>query len=61
VASLEGAAEPRPAGEIPVLALDGGAEATRLRDRCDALEAAAQQASEGIGETMARLKRLLEG
>lgn len=61
VASLENAAEPRPAGEIPVLAPDGGEESARLRARCDALEAAAQQASEGIGDTMARLKRLLEG
>ncbi|WP_337995806.1 hypothetical protein [Oleispirillum naphthae] len=61
VASLESAAEPCPAGDIPVLGADDGAETARLRDRCDALEAAAQQASEGIGDTMARLKRLLEG
>jgi len=62
VASLEAAvAEPHLTGEVPLLASGGGEEADRLRMRCDALEAAARQASDGIGETMTRLKLLLEG
>jgi hypothetical protein len=36
-------------------------EMAALRRRCDALQAAAHQASAGIDGTVARLKRLLEG
>ncbi len=48
-------------GTVPPGAAPDAAEMTALRARCDALEAAARQASSGLDGTVARLKHLLEG
>ncbi len=66
VAGLEAVASGRDSvasasGDVPGLPLVDAEDLAALRSRCAVLETAVLSASRGIDDTVARLKRLLEG